>query len=1059
MRDQTLRTANTGQSAVLPSRLCFLLLLFLVVCLTSGRCASEPLQLIPAGFKGQVETTHIADELIDEYMVRTWDINSGLPANHVDAVARDRDGYLWCTTWTGLSRFNGNEFINFNPNNTPSLREETFSCVLVDHHNDLWASSKDGLYRVRGTTFEYFGTNCGIPSPDILSMELDSAGHIWLCTTEGLARFDGTNAIAYHHGEPQTSTQGIQFLNNGKAIVFLSPPAGKRAYAVSFDPATGEFGALSKVFNLNPEELHRTILGPDGEGSIWFRTEHAIYRQKTDGQTELMRKITEDLKNERLLLLCDSRGDVWMAGKKAGVLERYSHGSIATIDLGTRARIASFDSMKEEDDGLYWVCTGQGLVQLKERAVKTYGRRQGLLHDYIFSVADFGDNRILVGTYRWPAILDLTRKEMEAFILGSPSTNFSSVNETSRSLIPATANSFWVTDGDFGPTLVSMAGDVHRTSLSTHWPYRSDQYCFYRDSAQRIWIGCATNLYYFHGQQVECITDGDIPGLVPDQVRVVREMRDHAIWLGRKGGGITVLSADGRQVLKHYSTKNGLSNNDVWTIEPDDDDNVWVGTGNGLNRISHERCQSVRPPDGPLAEGDINHILRDNYGYLWLTSNQGIFRVDPTEVANYLEGKADSFAITSVTRDDGLMSAETNGEQQPAGFVSSDGRLCIPTISGLAIVDPSRFRSEIKPAPPLIERVVIDGKVYYDNGPGLQGKNSLKQTLSVPPGGGQLVEIHFAAPQARTRGQVTYEIRLAGHENDWRSIGSQDTAIYTTLRPGDYALDLRVSDHNLRTSDVVTGFRFHIAAFPYQTTPFWVVMGGLIIAGAFRLHRRRLTVAGRIQKLEQKTALVAERERIARDMHDDLGSRLTHISLLADLTKRIQSEKKEMKLGELSLAARDAARSVEEIVWAANPGNDTLASLMNYMIQHAENVLGSADIRCRVDAASEWPECYLSPDARHSAFMAFKEALNNLLKHAQASEVCLFLHPEDDQIIIRVTDNGKGFDQTAGRQDEQDGLINMNNRMAKVAGHCRIESKPAAGTTVEFIFPWRNKRN
>lgn len=1027
----------------------------MVIGLTSGRCASEPLKLIPTGFKGSVLTNPVPDELIDEYMVRTWDITTGLPENHVDTVARDREGYLWCSTWIGLSRFNGNEFVNFNPNNTASLKSDTFSGVLVDRNEDLWASSKNGLYRIRGTSFGYFGTNCGMPSADILSMKLDRNGYIWLCTKGGLARFDGTKAKSFPHPNGQFETQAIQFLNNGKAIVFLAPP-GARTAAVSFDPATGEFGALPRAFKPDNDPLHQTILGPDSEGSIWFRTDSAVYRQTADGSVKKWADLPETLRGEHVLLLCDRRGDVWMASSTPGVLERYSKNHISKIDLASSARIVSFNTMREESDGLFWLGTGQGLVQLKERSVKNYGRRHGLLHDYVFSMADMGNDKILLGTRRWPAILDLVRMEMHAFVLESDSSNTYEVNTTSRSLIPNPDGSFWVTDGDFGPTLVNQDGVIHRTSLSKTWPRACEQYVFYRDSQQRTWIGCANGLYIFRDNRYDLIRDETIPGLISTDIRVVREMSDLTIWLGGKNGGVTVLSKDARQVLKHYSTKNGLSNNDVWTIEPGDDEDVWIGTANGLNRIRDERCGSVLPADG-LLEPDINQILRDNYGYLWLTGNQGIYRVDPTEVAHYLDGTANSFEIMTVTRDDGLVSAETNGEQQPAGFVSSDGRLWIPTISGVAVVDPSRFRSEIKPAPPLIERVVIDGKAYYDNGPGLQGKNSLNQTLSVPPGGGQLVEIHFAAPTARTRGQVTYEIRLAGHENDWRSIGSQDTAIYTTLRPGDYALELRVSDHNLRTSDGVTGFRFHIAAFPYQTTPFWVVIGGLIIAGAFQLHRRRLTVAGHIQRLEQKTALVAERERIARDMHDDLGSRLTHISLLADLTKRVQSEKKDIKLGELSLAARDAARSVEEIVWAANPGNDTLASLMSYMIQHAENQLGSADIRCRVDAASEWPECYLSPDARHSALMAFKEALNNLLKHAQATEVRLFLHPEDDHIIIRVTDNGHGFDQTAERQDEQDGLINMNNRMAKVAGHCRIESKPGAGTTVEFVFPWRKR--
>lgn len=1016
----------------------------LMLTVTIAMHANEPFFLTPTKVEGKVETKHISSDLLDEFIVHAWDSSDGLPQNHVDKVARDRQGYLWVTTWVGLCRFNGSEFVTFTPVNTPVLRSDTFSDLVVDPTGELWASSKDGLYRIRGTTFDYFGREQGLPGTDILSMEKGPAGNIWLGTTEGLARFDGTNAVAFQPGDEPVVTQGIQFLPGGKALVFNALSA--KLVISSFDPSTGKYGLLPARYALEGNHLHREFIGPDRDGVLWFRTEDKIYRQMSDGSVVEWRTIAEPLKSEHVLLLCDSHGDVWLNGQKPGVLERYSEGTIASIDLGSSYHITSFNSMTEEPGGLYWLCTGQGLVQLRQRVVRNFGRRHGLLHDFIFSLADLGHGRALLGTRRWPAILDLQKDEMELFLLPG-------VNTTSRSLIPNADGSFWVTDGDRGPTHVSPQGVVMRSSLSASWPAPSEQYVFYRDSIQRLWIGCETNLYIVRSNEVQCITGRSIPGFRPDGIRVVKEMADHSIWLGGKGIGVNVLSPDASTLVARFTTTNGLSHDDVWAIEEGENGDVWVGTGNGLNRIRTNRCQKLLPVDG-LLEAGINQILRDKYGYLWLTGNRGIYRLDPNELSDYLDGKKGDFNIMPVTRDDGLLSAETNGEEQPAGFVDRDGLLWIPTISGVVVLDPSRFRSDAKPSRPIIERITIDGDVYYDNGPGSEGKKSLKQIFRLAPGSGQLLEIHFSAPDVKLKGEATYQIRLTGHDNSWRPFGHQTTATYTTLRPGDYSFDLRVSNHHRQTSSRSTEFRFHIAAYPYQTWSFWVLVFALVAAGSYYLHRRRLAIASHIQDLEQRNALISERERIARDMHDDLGSRLTHISLLADLTKRAKTGQTPDKLDELNRASREAARAVEEIVWAANPGNDTLASLMTYMTQHAGNVLSAAGIACRVDAADEWPECYLSPERRHSAFMAFKEAINNLVKHAHATEVRLSLRPEGNQAHIRIADNGRGFNQNADRQDEQDGLDNMANRMTKIGGSCRIESQPGSGTVVELIFTW-----
>ncbi len=1005
--------------------------------------ADEPFSLVPTSIRAEIRTAPIKQDLTDEYRVKVWNSTHGLPQNHVDTVARDRQGYLWLSTWVGLSRFNGREFVNFNPVNTPAIRNETFSGLLTDRAGDLWATSKDGLYRIDGTKFERFGTEHGLTSADILSLEEDRSGNKWLATANGLVRFDGTNVATFTPDAEHRLTQNIHFLPDGQSLVFTAGGSSSRNY--SFDPTTGRFDPLPPQFAPAGAVVRRELAGPDREGVLWFRTEGAIYHLGADGGVKKWREVPETMKSERILLLADSRGDVWLAGETPGVLERHSRGRLSKLDLGASAQITSFNSLIEEPDGLLWLCTGQGLVQLKARTVQNIGRRQGLLHDFIFSVAGMGRGRALLGTSRWPALVDLEQMTISLHLLPG-------VNTTSRSLLPNADGSYWLTDGEHGPTHVALDGTVSRTTLTTNWPYRSEQYVYYRDSQERLWIGGETNLYIVQSNRTVRIINQSPHSIPADGVRVIREMSDHSIWLGGKGTGITVLAPDANTVLDRITTTNGLSHDDVWALETDERGDVWAGTANGLNRIRQRRCQKLLREDG-LSEGVINQILRDHYGYFWLTGLKGVYRVDPRQMSEHLDGKTEEIQVLSITDDDGLANAETNGEQQPAGFVDERGQLWIPTIAGVAVIDPSRFRLSQKPERPFVEKIEFDGEVLFDNGPGSEGKISLDQVFSLPAGGGQLLEIHFAAPHVELAGAATYEVRLNGHDESWRDVERQTSIIYPTLRPGDYSFDVRVANHHRQTSNRSTEFRFHIAAYPYQLWSFWALVAGLAAAAGYFLHRRRLAIVSHVQELEQREALVADRERIARDMHDDLGSRLTHISLLADLSKRANERPDALKLDELNLAARDAARAVEEIVWSANPGNDTIASLVAYMIQHAENVFSAAAIACRVDAALDWPELYLAPEARHSTFMAFKESIHNIVKHAGAPEVRLAIQPQGTDVHVRIADNGRGFDLERKRISEEDGLRNMAARMAKIGGQFSIRSSPGNGTVVELFFP------
>jgi signal transduction histidine kinase len=216
---------------------------------------------------------------------------------------------------------------------------------------------------------------------------------------------------------------------------------------------------------------------------------------------------------------------------------------------------------------------------------------------------------------------------------------------------------------------------------------------------------------------------------------------------------------------------------------------------------------------------------------------------------------------------------------------------------------------------------------------------------------------------------------------------------------------------------------------------------------------RRLRV--RLHELEQQAALHKERGRIAKDIHDDLGANLTQIALLGELAQQDRGEpdKAAERVGKISTTARQAIKSLDEIVWAVNPRNDTLSHLIDYAGQFALDYLRLAGIRCRLDFPEQAPAREVSTDVRHNLFLAIKEALNNIVKHARASEVWLRASADANGLRFSVEDNGCGFDR-APDDATADGLRNMRQRLAEIGGECKIESKSGAGTRVTFQLPW-----
>jgi len=320
------------------------------------------------------------------------------------------------------------------------------------------------------------------------------------------------------------------------------------------------------------------------------------------------------------------------------------------------------------------------------------------------------------------------------------------------------------------------------------------------------------------------------------------------------------------------------------------------------------------------------------------------------------------------------------------------------------------------------------------------------------------LEIHYTGLNFSAPSAIRFKYRLAGHENTWTEAGDGRAAYYHNIPPGTYRFQVIAGNEDGVWSENAGGFMVTVEPQFWQTWWFRaaVVLGlaGIVIAVVRYLSTQKLR--RQLQLHEQQEALEQERSRIARDLHDQLGANLTQVALLGDMAVADKESPSEIEshAQQISQTARETTRSLDEIVWAVNPSNDTLEGLINYACKYAQEYLALAGLRYRTDVPVQLPAVPVPPEVRHNVFLAFREAVNNVVKHAQASEVWIRLQLHPDRFILSIEDNGRGpgdLESSAARM--RNGLRNMRKRMKDIHADFFITAGSPGGTLVRLTVP------
>jgi signal transduction histidine kinase len=353
--------------------------------------------------------------------------------------------------------------------------------------------------------------------------------------------------------------------------------------------------------------------------------------------------------------------------------------------------------------------------------------------------------------------------------------------------------------------------------------------------------------------------------------------------------------------------------------------------------------------------------------------------------------------------------------------------------------------------------VLVDGREQKTN----HLDSAWPQAIVIPPGHDRL-EIHYTGLSFSAPDKVQFKYRLEGHESAWTDAGDTRVAFYNKLPPGHYRFQVEAGNEDDVWSK--TGSVLAVAVQPQFWQTWWfrtavvLVILGLIAAVVRYLSTQKLQ--RQLQALKQQEVLEKERSRIARDLHDQLGANLTRVALLGEMVETDKHSPEEVvaHAQQISQAARDTTHSLDEIVWAVNPSNDTLDGLVTYACKYAQEYFALAGVRYRAEVPPQLPSVVIPPEVRHNVFLAFKEAVNNVVKHAQASEARIRLRLQPGNFTLEIEDDGRGIGQPVPPTTQaKNGLRNMRKRMEDMHGEFAIAGGAKGGTIVRLVVPIKMK--
>lgn len=1041
-----------------------------------------------------------------------FSVQEGLSNSYVNCLLQDSYGFMWFGTDDGLNRFDGYEIKIFRniPEDSTSLSDNIIWSLFEDSKRYLWIGTKSGKlnrYDPINNNFDHwFLDSTDLEGRNITSIYEDSRSFIWVGTyRNGLYRFnpsknkfdhwinsiDGSRILsdnfitsiiedAYNtiwvstywglnkfnpesidkpfiQTDYETFKEPFWYLGNS-SFYNNSIWIGKLNGLLKFDPLTTDYSSITLPVSSGLQFGNSVSSVVEGkfadEKILWVGTYGGLIRKNlTTGESEryILNKNNPlgILSNQVNDLVIDRSGVVWIATDNG--LNTYSpkrskfnfpvSGKNIYLDL-PELKNENIRSITNTIDETLWVGGESGLigVQIIKENNKIIQRPEFKSLN-VWCLTGGYSNNLWVGTYgQGLKELDITTNNLKFWDVANTSFVSPAYNYV-KTILQDDKGMLWI--GFWGGGLARLNPISKKIE---HW--RSET------------------------ENLESLSYNDVWALCQDN--------KGRIWIGTNGGGLNLFNEEKQNSFFHWradkKNKNGLNSNNIYTIceavnanNSNDQTILWAGTANGLNKLiindELKNLQMLRPDveitnytvDDGLSDNSVESILEDEYGNLWIGTSSGIsfFNITNETFTNY--GIADGM----------------NGGSFNAGaaFRTPDGILLFGSTKGMNYFDPQRVsQSNYLPAVVITNFQIFnqpaDSITASDINKNIIHKKEIVLTYNQNDLSFEFASLDFNAPEMNQ-----YAYMMEGFDDDWIFSGKRRFVTYTNLDPGEYVFQVKATNSDGLWSNNIAEF------FIVITPPFWqtwwaysiyviVFIGSLIFLREVEIKRRQKKEAERLRwereearireaelkakNIEQENEIEKQkiRNRIAQDLHDEIGSNLSSISLMSELIQKDEKLNRKIseKLNRIYKVARGSTQAMRDIVWLTNPSSDSLRDLIVKMREVADNTLGKFNLN--FNYPKDVAEVNLLPETKRNIFFIYKETLNNIVKHAEAKSVEIEFDIKDHKIFLSIKDDGIGFNTSSSFNGN--GLKNIKARAKEINADLSFESSPGHGALLKL---------
>jgi ligand-binding sensor domain-containing protein/signal transduction histidine kinase len=945
-----------------------------------------------------------AHKALTQYAHRIWGQQEGLFQPTIYSILQTRDGFLWLGTQDSLIRFDGVHFREFEGRGAGFFHNALIRTLVEDERGTVWVGSVgSGLSRIDANgRVNHYSTANGLPSDTVFCVDAGRAGETWVCTDKGLARFAEGRFHTFTAADGLPSDQ----------VRSTCIASGTRWVAgIDFGLATWD-GRRFHPYSSNLTSLDRaTALACGNDGSVWAGTDAGLLHIGADRSRLLTTR--EGLPDNAVSSLLAARdGTVWVGTYDGVTRVRGKDASVYRTRDGLSHSLVL--SLYIDREGTLWAGTKDGLDQFTDGNVTPYTTNEGLSSNDTGPVLEDAEGRLYIGT------LGCGLNIFENGKFRSIAKRDGLADNTVLSLELDDNRNLWV-GTKRGLTRIRdghvVASYGERNGLSG-LEVRS----LFVDSQGTLWAGTERGLNRFENKRFKAVAlapgenTGSVVALAGGRTVRVFASTESADFYAMRGDSFAPYSLGTARPVDCYLLDHVRHS-------------TWMGTlGGGLLRWQNGNVAHVRVKDG-LYDNRIYQILDDGEGNFWIASSKGIFRVSHTELDALADGRIR--AVTSVPFTTGQLRFECRSGVQPAACRTRDGRLWFSTTSGLVEIDPRKLSRNTVAPPAAITAVLVNGE-----------RRSSTHILDLTPNQ-RNVEIRYAGLSYVAPEKVTFRYKLDGFETNWTEAGSRREAFFTNLPPRHFRFLVYARNADSHVSAEPAVFEFTIEPKLYQRVWFWPLVTVLLTAAGFAIYRIR------VQQLRERFDVVlAERSRIARELHDTLLQGLSGVTMqLHALWMRMPPSRDRQFLASIIDDAAACSQEARKSLWGLRNPKRRDEQFADKLAALCREALRSSGVELKLDLRPFDLDAY--PETEYQILRIAREVVSNTAAHAKATVLHVELSVHKGHLHLSFRDNGIGFDVQSGSSiPDHFGLVGIRERAQEIGAELGISSSPGAGTSV-----------